>query len=229
MRLLYRFLLVGLSVFVALLFIRKNNGVIIANKWAKWLTKRLGVRIITYGRIPQHSPLLYVSNHKSYIEGISILACTPVTFLGKEEVRHWPIIGQGAAAIGTVFVKRDDKGSRKNAAKGVKERLLEGKSVLVFPEGTTFAGKTVQKFFPGSFYVAAETGISIVPVAVRFQDDSDSFVDELFITNFRRVFSKKEIVIELYFGPRMANTDAHQLCNDAHQWIQDTLDKSGKL
>jgi|CXWL01.1.fsa_nt_gi 1-acyl-sn-glycerol-3-phosphate acyltransferase len=225
LRLIYRTLLITLSLFVSTLLIRKNdNGPTVAYKWAKWLTKHSDVKINVYGRVPTKTPILYVANHKSYIEGIAILAQAPLTFLGKAEVRYWPIIGLGAAAIGTVFVQRDNKESRRNAAKAIKERLLEGKSVLVFPEGTTYAGHTVQKFFPGSFYVSSETGIPIVPVAVRFRDDTISFTEELFLMNFIRVFSKKEIVIDLHFGPEMTDTDPVKLCNNAHDWIQKSLD-----
>ena len=224
MRVLYRFLLVGISVLTVLPFIRKDNGLAIAHKWAKWITKKLGVKIVVHGQIPQQAPLLYVSNHKSYIEGIAILACVPITFLGKAEVRHWPLIGLGASAIGTVFVKREDSGSRKNAAKAVKERLLEGKSVLVFPEGTTFSGFQVQKFFPGSFFVSVETGIPIVPIAVRYEDDSSSFVNELFLKNFVRVFSKKEIVVHLHFGLQSIDVNPVSLCLSNHKWIQEQLD-----
>ena len=223
-RLLYRFLLVGLSVLVAIFFIRKNNGTIVAHKWAKWLTKRLNVHITVRGNIPNNNTRLYVSNHKSYIEGIAILAQTPLTFLGKEEVRYWPIIGLGAAYIGTVFVKRENKESRKIAAQNIKERLLEGKSLLVFPEGTTQDGHVVNKFFPGSFFVVVDIDIPVVPIAVRYVDDTDSFKDELFLTNFSRVFSKKKIEIILTFGEELTHPDPIVLCDMSRNSIQNMLD-----
>ena len=48
----------------------------------------------------------------------------PVLFVAKHEISKWPVVGSTGKLINTVFVKRDRKTSRQQAAKVISKRVL---------------------------------------------------------------------------------------------------------
>ena len=61
------------------------------------------------------------------------------------------------------------------------------RGVMVYPEGTTFAGDEVRPFRAGAFLAAQRTGAEIVPVGIAYGGQSASFVDEPFAAHYRRM------------------------------------------
>ncbi len=98
-------------------------------------------------------PVLYVSNHSSWVDvavlGSQIEAC----FVSKAEVAGWPIVGTLARLGRTVFTSRD----RTLAAierRDMAERLSGGDDLILFPEGTSSDGSRVLPFHAAFFSVA---------------------------------------------------------------------------
>lgn len=193
--------------------------------WAKTLMRTLGVEIVRHGTLPPEGVLLVV-NHRSYIDVGLILKDIPLNFLGKAEVARWPIIGWAATLGATVWVDREDEKSRRASRKIIADRLKHDKvSFVVFPEGTTFAGPGIQPFRMGIFATAAEQGLPVVPVAIEYGNRADAWVgDDSFITHFIRVFGKKKIRVNVYYGPVIRDGDAASLKEAAEQWITTALE-----
>ncbi|MBI5786925.1 MAG: 1-acyl-sn-glycerol-3-phosphate acyltransferase, partial [Rhodocyclales bacterium] len=87
-------------------------------RWSRQLLEELGVRIVTDGVLPERG--LLVANHISWLDIYAINAVAPTTFLSKDDVLHWPVIGWLAKRVGTLFLER---GSR-TAALRAKELLV---------------------------------------------------------------------------------------------------------
>ena len=84
--------------------------------------------------------------------------------VSRADLSGWPIVGQAARRVGTVFVDRDDASSGATAIREMRQLLKAGQTVNLFPEGTTFDGDVVRPFHPGAFVAALRTGATIVPV-----------------------------------------------------------------
>ena len=77
----------------------------ITMSWAQGILERINVEYEILGKPHQGESVLYVGNHISYVD-IPLLMGTidQVAFVAKSQVRKWPLFGEGAARIGTVFV-----------------------------------------------------------------------------------------------------------------------------
>ena len=106
---------------------------------------------------------------------------------------------QRAVAAGAVVVKRGKKQSRRDATTAIHRRIEEGYPVLLFPEGTTVKGEP-KPFKPGSFYLAAEQGIPVVPVALEYHHPDMAWTDASdwsFITHFLQYYNEPSSKVRL--------------------------------
>jgi 1-acyl-sn-glycerol-3-phosphate acyltransferase len=113
-------------------------------------------------------PLLLASNHASYVDVLALLALVPrdFVFAAKAEVGRWPLIGTLVRRVGHLTIERFDVSQSVADAGKVALALEEGRSVLLFPEGTFTASAGLRPFRLGTFKAAVETGVAIVPLAL---------------------------------------------------------------
>ncbi|MDX2248111.1 MAG: lysophospholipid acyltransferase family protein [Bacteroidia bacterium] len=193
-------------------------------KWASHTLAFMGIEVELKGQIPTQAALI-MPNHRSYIDIIFFpnfvkAAC----FVAKAEVRRWPLIGLGAAVVGTIFVDRNNKDSRRQTREDIKTRLAQGYSVVVFPEGTTYKTPELGVFNPGMFFAAAEGNIPVIPVAIEYEDPEDAWVGkDTFIPHFIKTFGKKSSKVKIVFGTVMTNTDGEKLLSEVRTWIEAEL------
>lgn len=114
-------------------------------------------------------PVLLASNHASYVDVLALLALVPrdFVFVAKAEVRSWPFIGTLVRRVGHLTIERFDVSRSVADAGKVARALEEGSSVLLFPEGTFTAAAGQRPFRLGTFKAAVETGVPVVPLALR--------------------------------------------------------------
>jgi lyso-ornithine lipid O-acyltransferase len=103
------------------------------------ISRILEIQITVRGTPCAEQPVLFVANHTSYLDipvlGSLITGC----FVAKSEVEGWPIMGQMCKMQDTIFIKR--KATEAEAQRDVvRERLEQGKNVILFPEGTSTNG-----------------------------------------------------------------------------------------
>lgn len=146
--------------------------------WCRVWAAALGVRL----RLHQHNlqPLpptfLMIANHPSAFEDIGIPALFDVDSLAKIEVRDWFLVGRISRAAGTLYVRRESAEARRQAARAIRQRLSEGRSVALYPEGGV-KGMRIHPFRYGAFTISLETGIPIVPVFIHYEAQRDFFWD----------------------------------------------------
>ena len=144
----------------------------IASAWSalhRWSVRHLlRVRIIQQGG-PIDGPALYAMRHESFFEAIDA-PCVfdePVVF-AKQELFEIPIWGSAAGKYGLIPVARDDGAkalrSLMRAAKTAKE---EGRSFVIFPEGTRISHGEEGKIVSGFAGLYKLLGLPVVPVAVN--------------------------------------------------------------
>ena len=201
-----------------------------ANEWASELLPAMGVDLRLDGvehaeEAQQNNGVLLVSNHRSYVDILALLAATPCCFLAKDDVAEWPVLGKAAVRVGTVFVERDERDSRQAARRAMAGLLEAGHVVAVFPEGTTFRGPGCQEFRPGAFATAARLGRPVLPVAIEYPTPGDAWQDEGIVTHFNGTFRQRRMDAHVHIGPLISSDDAIDLRDSAQGWIDQRLHK----
>jgi len=112
------------------------------------------------------SNCIIAANHVSLIEGPLIFA-TPgreVVFISKKEVFDLPFVGFAMHRSG--FIAIDRRNPPATLFKKVKEKLLHGKTLAIFPEGTRSPDGKLRTFKKGFARFAAKLKVPVIPCAV---------------------------------------------------------------
>lgn len=126
-----------------------------------------GVKVEIIGRehIPD-GPVVLASNHQSEWETYLLQVLkTPISTVLKKELLSIPFFGWGLRMVQPIAIDRSKRaGALKQILKQGKDRLLSGRSVLIFPQGTrTMPGKD-RAFNKGAAMLAASAGVPILPL-----------------------------------------------------------------
>lgn len=138
--------------------------------WSIKLLKLLGISLVWSGETPPAG--LLVSNHISFIDVYAINAIVPSSFVAKDEVRSWPLIGWLSKHTDTLFLERGNHNAAQRARKHMVEYLRAGKHVAVFPEGTTSNGDGMLPFHSAMFQAAIDAEAGITPIAIAYTDNN---------------------------------------------------------
>ncbi|MEU4471635.1 lysophospholipid acyltransferase family protein [Micromonospora sp. NPDC023888] len=143
--------------------------------WARCTARAFGVRLVIRGRLPRRRALL-VANHVSWLDILAVLAVAPTRMVAKREIRSWPVFGLLAAAAGTVFVDRARPRALPAMVGRIADTLRAGRSVAVFPEGTTWCARAGAAdcrpgggFRPATFQAAIDAGSPVVPLRLAYR------------------------------------------------------------
>jgi 1-acyl-sn-glycerol-3-phosphate acyltransferase len=140
-----------------------------ARTWSRLILITTGVRVSVEGleRLTPGRTYVFVSNHQSIYDIPVLFWSLPyqLRIIAKESLGNFPFLGWHLRRTGHMLVnrRRPDAG----AIVGWVERLTsQGLSLIVFPEGTRSADGRVAPFKGGSFHLALETRLPIVPLSV---------------------------------------------------------------
>jgi len=142
----------------------------IAQFWGFFIIWLTGSKVTVIGRenIPKTGGICLVSNHGSIFDIILNLAYVgrQFGFIAKKELLFLPFFNAWIAILGGLFIDRKNpRKGLKTINKGIK-RLKAGGGILIFPEGTRSRGQGLLPFRPGSFKLATQSGVPVVPVAI---------------------------------------------------------------
>src|SRR5664279_2090287 len=146
----------------------------ISSNYYRVLRALLRVHVRVVGEPIRDRPVLFVSNHISWVDIIVIGSLAPVAFVAKSEVGNWPLVGATARMQRTVFVDRARRQQTGDAIGEIVGRLASGTSVVLFAEGTSSDGNRVLPFrsaLVGAVEDASarvERGILIQPMSIGY-------------------------------------------------------------
>jgi 1-acyl-sn-glycerol-3-phosphate acyltransferase len=199
--------------------------------WCSGLLRLFGVRAITMGTAPPPGRgHLVVANHRSTADILVLLRTFGGHMLSRADLSRWPLVGVAARAVGTVFVDRANAASGANAVRAIRDRLAEGHTVIVFPEGTTFPDDEVRAFHSGAFVAALRSGADIVPVGLAYGTGSGAaFVNESFPAHLARMAAASPSDVVVCIGEPLVVEEkarAALLRDRAHAEVQLLVDQA---
>lgn len=188
-------------------------------RWSRLFLPAIGVQRRRQG-VPPDIPCILMCNHRSYLDPAVIVCDAFGMPVSKAEVAAWPIIGYGARVSGTLFLKRENPGSRKIILAEIAEKVKQGFPVILFPEGTTHDRPHTTAFKKGGFQLAAQHAIPIVPVALEYGSAADYWIgNDTFLPHFIRRFGEKHMRVAVRYGAPLYSDDPVFLLSETQKWI----------
>ncbi len=143
----------------------------ITKLWHRGVCALIGVRVQIKGTPLCASRMVYVSNHVSHFDIPVLGSVLKGSFVAKEDMARWPITGFMARLQQTVFISRDPRAG-KAVTDSIAAQLRNGRSLILFPEGTTSDGSGVLPFKSSIFGIlfagdAEISAIAVQPVIIR--------------------------------------------------------------
>ncbi|MEW6171012.1 MAG: lysophospholipid acyltransferase family protein [Candidatus Omnitrophota bacterium] len=214
--LLMIFLFIAVLILTRCLFIfsRKKRVLFVSyllhifNKILVWI---LGIQVIVHKEENNLKArgVFFVSNHYSYIDGIVAGSVFPFIFIGKTDLKNWPLLGIMIILSETVFVNRVNIFNIKKEIERVKFLLRNNVNTILFPEGTSSDGKNNITFKSSFFAAPLQSECKIVPLTIEYKkvnnikiNDSNKdlvywYGDMEFFPHFLGVLGLKRIEVEL--------------------------------
>lgn len=164
------------AMLVTLLTGRVQHLLVLGVFAAKVARLLLGIRlrIDHRERVDGGRPSVYCINHRSHVDAVVqeviFPKCPLLRVLHKAEMAKLPVLGAAMRMAGFVPVDRADRGRAFEAVDLAAERLGEGYSFLLAPEGTRNPGQGLLPFKKGAFVMAIKAQVPVVPVAILGTD-----------------------------------------------------------
>jgi len=114
-------------------------------------------------------PAVFLFNHQSQLDVLILAKLLRGGFTGvaKKELANSPGFGLMFRLADVAFVDRHDTAQARKALKPAVQKLRDGISLVIAPEGTRSATPALGPFKKGAFHVAMQAGVPIVPIVIR--------------------------------------------------------------
>ena len=163
-------IVLGTASLVSTLFDRSGNfGHRCARAWSRLILKTTGVTVQVNGleRLDRSRSYVFASNHQSIYDIPILFASLPfqLRIIAKSSLGKIPFMGWHLQRTGHVLVDRSRPGA--GVVKKMARLVAAGHSLIVFPEGTRSTDGSVARFKGGSFLIALEAGLPVVPISIQ--------------------------------------------------------------
>jgi 1-acyl-sn-glycerol-3-phosphate acyltransferase len=165
---LYTIVLGTVSLLSSLFDRRGDAGHRCARAWSSLILRTTGVRVRVEGleKLDPSRSYVFAANHQSIYDIPIVFSAIPfqLRIVAKESLGRIPFLGWHLRRTGHLLVDRSRPGA--GVVKKMARLVGEHHSLIVFPEGTRSVDGTVARFKGGSFVLALEGGIPVVPVSI---------------------------------------------------------------
>lgn len=127
------------------------------------------VKVIGAENIEPRSSYVIISNHQSQYDIYVLYGWLGVDFkwVMKKELEKVPVLGFACKVLGHIYIDRSNPKSAVETINAAKTEIVNGTSVLFFPEGTRSRDGQLGPFKKGAFKMAIDLGIPILPVTIN--------------------------------------------------------------
>ena len=140
-----------------------------ARTWTWLILRTTGVSVDVVGleKLTPGTTYIFVANHSSHYDTPVVFTHIPyqVRIIAKQSLAMFPVLGWHLKVGGHLFVdrKNPDRGGILNRWRAL---VTKGLSLIVYPEGTRTPDGHVARFKAGSFLLALQAGLPIVPLSI---------------------------------------------------------------
>lgn len=131
------------------------------------------ITVIGHENVPKDEAVLYVGNHRSYFDVLmTYCRCPGLTgYVAKDSMEKIPLLSTWMKRLHCLFLNRTDiKQGLKTILTGI-QKIKDGISMCIFPEGTRNHEPELLAFKEGSLKMAEKTGCAIIPMAITNSDN----------------------------------------------------------
>jgi 1-acyl-sn-glycerol-3-phosphate acyltransferase len=143
----------------------------LARLWSRVVLGVPGVKVTITERAPldRKRPYVFMANHASMVDiwAMFIVLPVPFRFIAKKQLGKIPLFGWAMRAGRFIFIDRQNALAARRSIDEAARRIKAGQSVVIFPEGTRTRDGKLGGFKKGGFHLAIDSGVDIVPVAIR--------------------------------------------------------------
>lgn len=109
-----------------------------------------------------------ISNHQSIYDIFLIYGWLgiDIKWVMKKELAKIPGVGFGSKKVGHIFLDRSNSRTALESLNDAKKKLVNGTSVVIFPEGTRSTNGQLGTFKKGAFKLAFDLHLPILPVTI---------------------------------------------------------------
>ncbi|MFA6221029.1 MAG: lysophospholipid acyltransferase family protein [Desulfomonilaceae bacterium] len=136
--------------------------------WAKIIAFFMGLKFSVFGaeNVMPGQSYIVTPNHQGNTDILALVIKLPLRFrwVIKKELLRIPIFGSALAGTGAIAIDRSNKEASVQSLKRAEEKLSNGWSLLIYPEGTRTSNGELLPFKKGPFMMAIQTGLPILPV-----------------------------------------------------------------
>jgi len=147
------------SEFAPYWFFRLGNGII-------------GIKLEVYGTPAKDHPVLHVANHISWLDIFTLGGVLRSSFVARADLAEWRLFGWLAKLRRTIFIDRENRARSSAHLEQMTERLAQGDSLILFPEGTSSDGGRVLPFKSSLFAVAERWNgprpLTVQPISIAY-------------------------------------------------------------
>lgn len=126
------------------------------------------VKVVGRERFDPKQSYVIVSNHLSHYDVFVLYGWLGIDFkwVMKQELRRIPALGIGCEKIGHIFIDRSNSDAALASINTAKKKIINGTSVVFFPEGTRSQTGEIMEFKKGAFKFALDMGLPVLPVTL---------------------------------------------------------------
>lgn len=142
-----------------------------ARHWSRFACYGMFITVSVEGaeNISPDRSYVFAANHQSMYDIFLVYGWLDSRFkwIMKKELRKVPFVGAACEAAGHIFIDRTSPIAAKKSIDAASRKLVNGSSVVIFPEGTRSIDGQLGKFKRGAFLLASEIKLPIVPLTIK--------------------------------------------------------------
>ncbi len=143
---------------------------LVARLWGKIQLAAAGTEVEIQGlsHIDPRRSYILVANHQSNFDIFAFVGYLPIQFrwIAKAELFRLPFMGWAMSRTGYIPLERESPKKAYRSMLQAAEKIKNGVSVLIFPEGTRSLDGNLQPFKKGLFLIALKSQAAILPITI---------------------------------------------------------------